>query len=759
MIFFNFLRKNKLLLILILVICFFVSPFLLKGLLPIPSDTIIGLYHPFRDSYAKNYPNGIPFKNFLITDPVRQIYPWKELVVDNLFKLSLPLWNPYEMAGKPLLANFQSGVFYPLNVIFILKPFYVSWSIFVISQMFLSGIFLYLYLKNLKLSSISCLVGAICYTFSGFSIAWLEWGTILHTVLWLPLVLLSIDKVFSYSYKNIKNTKLFLWSSLLTFSLVASFFAGHLQTFFYLFIFSSVYFFARWFQNGRKKNIFVFYCCLNIVFLILTAIQWIPTLQFVQLSARAVDQAEWTKEGWFVPWQNLIQFFAPDFFGNPATLNYWGVWNYAEFIGYIGIVPLFFALFSLFARRDKKTFFFTTAALSAFIFALPTPFAKIIYLLNIPFFSTSQPTRLIFIVSFSLSILAALGFDYFIKNKNSFRKEFLLSAGVFGLIFVLLWIIVFLNNLFFNLTAENLLTAKRNLLFPTLIFVGAGITLLCYLISKKKLLQTIFLILLSILLSFDQVRFAQKFEPFTKKEYLFPDTKILEFLKKDTEIFRIVSTDSRILPPNFATHYRIQSIEGYDPLYLMSYAELIASSERKSENIFPPFGFNRIITPHNIESPIIDLLNVKYVLSLNEIKLPKLTKVFQEGQTNIYLNNNYLSRAFFVKEVIVAKTKYEQIHKMFISQMRSTAIVDRDVAGKKDFSVGEVDILVYTENKVVLKTNNFGDGFLVFTDAYYPTWKVLVDSKRSEIYKTDYAFRGVYVPKGEHYITFYNTIF
>ena len=84
--------------------------------MPIPSDTIIGLYHPFRDLFAKQYPNGVPYKNYLITDPVRQEYPWRylEVSIENIGQL--PLWNPYTFGGSPLLANFQSAVFYPFNI-------------------------------------------------------------------------------------------------------------------------------------------------------------------------------------------------------------------------------------------------------------------------------------------------------------------------------------------------------------------------------------------------------------------------------------------------------------------------------------------------------------------------------------------------------------------------------------------------------------------------------------------------------------------
>src|SRR3972149_10790597 len=102
----SFIRRFWPQIIIILITFVFFWQFFLKGLLPIPSDTIVGLYHPFLDLYSEISPAGVPFKNFLITDPVRQIIPWKELAIDNLSNLTLPLWNPYEMAGKPLLANF-----------------------------------------------------------------------------------------------------------------------------------------------------------------------------------------------------------------------------------------------------------------------------------------------------------------------------------------------------------------------------------------------------------------------------------------------------------------------------------------------------------------------------------------------------------------------------------------------------------------------------------------------------------------------------
>src|SRR3989344_2166649 len=222
----------------VVVLLFFWQVFI-KSLLPIPSDTIVGLYYPFRDIYSKTNPNGVPFKNFLITDPVRQQYPWRNLSINSLKDIRLPLWNPYNLAGTPLLANFQSAVFYPFNFLFFLASFPFAWTVLIILQPLLAGIFLFLYLRNLRLNRAAGIFGAITFSLSGFFIAWLTWGTVLHSALWLPLILLSIDKIFNHfidnqklsiknqlSKINIKNKKLLIWSFIFVFSLTSSFFAG-----------------------------------------------------------------------------------------------------------------------------------------------------------------------------------------------------------------------------------------------------------------------------------------------------------------------------------------------------------------------------------------------------------------------------------------------------------------------------------------------------------------------------------------------------
>ncbi len=760
----DFIKKNLFLFLLVLSCLFYFQKTIISDLLPIPSDTIVGLYYPFRDIYANNYPRGIPFKNFLITDPVRQTYPWKNLVIDAGKKLELPIWNPYNFSGTPLLANFQSSAFYPLNFLYFFLPFKNAWSFLIILQPILAGFFMFLYLENLKLKKEACLLGAITFSFSGFFVAWMEWGNILNTALWLPLILLSIDKItigIINKEAAIMSKKVGVWCLILVITLISSFFAGHLQTFFYMYVLSSLYFMVRLFEQKNKGKLLLTYIIINALFLLITFVQWYPSLQFILLSARDADLIGYKNTGWFIPWQNLVQFVAPDFFGNPATLNYTGIWNYAEFVGYVGIFPLLAALFAVFFRRDKKTILFFLILLISLIFALPTQISKIPFVLHIPFLSTAQPTRLIFVIDFSLAVLAALGFDYYTKQKKNII--YLISGASF--VFIGLWIFVLFGS-FGIFTQDQVMVARQNLFLPTFIFSVIYVIFIIlrftYKIKNPKIDYLFFSILL-ILTFFDLIRFGWKFEPFTNKEYLFPSTRVLSYLQNQSGLFRVMSTDSQILPPNFSVMYHLQTVDGYDPLYLMRYGEFASATSRNKADISTPFGFNRIITLQDTKSRLTDFLGVRFVLSSSILHDDKLTPVLSEGHVNVYENTLAFPRAFFVSSTIPARDKQSAINAIFDPNnlLNHVAVVENsgnDSRFKKSWETGLVKINEYSANKIILVSTNKGEGFLVLTDVYYPTWKVKIDGEAGRIYLTDYTFRGIVVPSGTHTIEFYDSL-
>ena len=752
-------KNHFCLLVFFVIVVIFYYPFLFLGKMPIPADTIVGMYHPFRDVVWDNYVSGVPYKNFLITDPVRQQYLWKKLAVEEMKKGTLPLWNPYSFSGTPLLANFQSSVFYPLNILYFILPFNLAWSLLIFISTVLAGLFLYLYLRNLKLHPVSALFGSLTFSFSGFSIAWLEWNTILHVAAWTILVLLSIDKIiFSYQRPTTNDQRPILWYLIFLFSLVSAFFAGHLQIFFYGLLLIIAYLFFRLHSlKGDNIKIFLFFVFCFLLFVIITSVQWLPTLKFINLSNRQFDHTGYSQEGFFLPLLNLVQFLAPDFFGNPVTGNYFGVWNYAEFVGYLGILGLIFTIFSLFFIRQNSILFYLLVLLFSLSLALPTPLAKLPYLINLPFLSTSQPTRFLFLSVLSAALLSSFGFDKILliyqninKNRPLFNKLFVV-LNLLAAVYIVLWFIVLFPKIIYqDLLGVNSLVSLRNLILPSIFLVSFYLLFIFSLRIKKKFLKIMLSVILLLQVT-DLLRFSWKFIPFTDSGWLYPSTKILNTIAQDRDLFRIMALDRRILPPNFSIAYKFQDISGYDPLYLKNYAGLVSSWENSKPD-FAPSSFNRIVTPQKIDSFMPDLLNVKYVLSFVSLNLPKLTLISREGETYLYQNNRFFPRAFLVREVIQVLNDRQEMEMMFSLEdnLKTVAVSQRNIPVENRPITPNESVVIkdYQPNLLVIETKTDIDRLLVVSDMYYPSWRAQVNGVNTPVFRVDYALRGILVPSG-----------
>jgi len=736
------------------VIVFFFSPVIFRGKLPVPTDTLVGLYHPWRDLYADQYPRGIPFKNFLITDPIRQQIPWRKMGIDELKRGNTPMWNPYSFAGTPLLGNIQSGLLYPLNFVFFIFSFQRAWTMLIVLQPLLAGIFLYLYLSSKGLHPIASLISSIAWSFSGFSIAWLTWGTIVHTALWLPIFLLCIDQLF----KKNTNIKSVSWSILLGVSLASSFFAGHVQIFLYCFIAAIGYGIYQYLSlTPKQKNIRViipFLIAIG-VFIFLSFFEWSQLYSLILNSSRVEEENLLLKEGWFLPIRQLIQFFIPDYFGNPATLNYWGVWNYGELIGYIGVLPLLFAGIGIWYSRFRDRMFWLAVLILSGLFVLPSPLSKLPYILHIPLWSTLQPTRLLVLVVFSLIIFCAHGISEVIVTSR--KKPFSLMKPLVILFCFFVSVIVFTQ--FVSATVpsvevkEHMNIASRNSIFPFAIFLFGVVTLL---FIQKKIFTRFALLGLVVLIVIDLLRFANKFTPFTEAAYFFPETKIISFLKNQPKPFRVLATDDRIFPPNVLGYYGIESISGYDPLYSRYFEAIVVANNRKKADLTKPYGFNRIVIPQYTQTSITDMLGINYVVTFGPSDLNGLEYVMNEGQTYLYKSSAKNLRLFFSPEVIPVSSLESAISTLYESKTPQRTVVVQaniqSIANEPLIDKETITITSYEQSFISLKVFANVQRYLVILNSYFPGWIAMIDGVVTPIYQTNGAFMGIVVPKGEHTI-------
>jgi hypothetical protein len=66
----------------------------------------------------------------------------------------------------------------------------------------------------------------------------------------------------------------------------------------------------------------------------------------------------------------------------------------------------------------------------------------------------------------------------------------------------------------------------------------------------------------------------------------------------------------------------------------------------------------------------------------------------------------------------------------------------------------EFQVIDYSMNSLTVKTGFHQDKFLVYTDSYYPGWRVRINKAQGRIVRANVAFKGVWLPAGENTIEF-----
>ena len=319
------------------------------GKIPFPGDLMLSEYAPFRHTEYFGYAaGGIPSKGQYF-DVARELYPWKTLVIDALKNKTLPLWNPYNFSGTPLLANYQSQTLYPLGILYLLLPQPIAWTIMVMLQLVLGMAFMYLFSYEIGLSKSASVITAITFNLSSFAVSWIEFNTVWHTILWLPLLLYLVER-------GISQKRLTLWKQVLfIFSLFSAITAGHPQDFLNCFLFLIIYIIVRlltfrsWTNKEKFSYIVYHLSCIILIPFFLAAIQLLPTVELFTLSSRIPHDVSHILSTMLVQIWQLPLLIYQDFFGNPATKTYVIPDTYVGKTLSIGITGFTLALWSFFA--------------------------------------------------------------------------------------------------------------------------------------------------------------------------------------------------------------------------------------------------------------------------------------------------------------------------------------------------------------------------------------------------------------------------
>lgn len=708
------------------IIIFLFYKYFFYGLIPIPADIITGMYFPWLD-YKWGNEVGVAVRNPLISDTVSQIWIWRNWAISAIKDGKSFFWNPYSLAGYPMAPLFHTMIFSFSNIFYFLTDRLNAMSLIVISQLLFMLISSYIYLKNLFKNDIASIFSALSLSFSAYFIGWLTYGVFGWTIWPLPLILYGIDK-----YLTTGRKRFLIFITILN---LISLLGGHPQTYLFVAIISFIYLIFKVYRADLKK----FKSILISLFFspLIASYTLLPSFQVAFYSIRNYET--YLKEvnyGFISPLKAIILMLSPNFFGNPASNNYWGEgYNYQEYFIWFGSIALFLTLlsFSFYRRylfKFKRSYL---AFLSIFVLGLllsfEYPVGFIIYKFNLPLISTGSASRALFLTAFSGSILAGFTIKSLLENDYKFKS--ILKSIIPWIIYLLIFgvSVQYIFESTVDISPNNIEVGLRNLVIP-MISVFAGVLLTIALSLKiniphyKNAIGITFIALMLI----EGLYFAFRQIPFAKKEYYFPSTPITEYIDKQyqesQEIFRIESLNEQLMPSNMWMAYGFYSASGYDPAYPKSFGDyLIKHNERE---IYSRYYNSR----NNLE--LSNDLSVKYFLVLKE----KHGKIDDEGEIPKSLDKMNLVKVFEDKSTVIMQNM--DYNPIYLLQDNNQNTIN-----------GEVDLIAHNDNSWQFNIYSPEKAVFILKENNFPGWTATVNDVPVEINNYDETFKSVNIPQGK----------
>lgn len=653
--------------------------------IPNMADFIFPLNSNFSDLTISHYPNAIYIRNSLVNHHV------------------IPLWSGNIFCGYPFDADPLSGYLYPPNWITYFLPLPFGFNLLIYLHLFLGSIGLYKFLRLRGVKIWSSAAGGLCFgmmpkLWSHFAAGHIS---LVCAVCLTPWLLFELEKMLAEKSK----TSIF-FAGLIFGSIVLA----DVRWIPYAFLLLISYSFYRLkFDNVKtsindnlKKITCSILCGMGV-----SSTLWIPLIQHSSLTTRsAMDLGD--SLSFSLPIIKLVNLLLPIIGGN------------AEWVVYIGILPLIFFMITIFFN-DKSSRYWIVLGLSGLLIAVSGEIPWISNVWKLPLLNLLRvPARSVFLFGLSASIVFPLTIDKLINfsenNEQINRIKYFL--------FIFLVFSIFLSIALF-ITA----TQKSFFYFWIDILVILSVSLIYFAILHKHQINSwlpwffgslIFIDLFVV--NYRSIRFIED------SRVIGESSDIIIIFNKDVDLFRTYSP-SYSIPQSVAALNGIEMADGVNPLSLAAYSRYMEKATGvKTEGYsvtIPPFKTGNVTLDNKDAVPsgrFLGILNVKYLVSAFPIRAEDFRLLFELDNQYLYKNERFFPRAWIQPEDVITGT------------------------------ILEVPDISITPNKILLRTETAG--VLVVSDMYYPGWEVFVDGNKTEILRIDGLFKGVFVNSGNHQVVF-----
>jgi hypothetical protein len=125
----------------------------------------------------------------------------------------------------------------------------------------------------------------------------------------------------------------------------------------------------------------------------------------------------------------------------------------------------------------------------------------------------------------------------------------------------------------------------------------------------------------------------------------------------------------------------------------------------------------------------------------------------------VYENRDVLQRFRLVQRVEAlasGEAVLDRLSVLDIDALRDTALLERDdapdLADGRTLTPGSVEVTGYAPDAIDLRTSSDGDGFLVLSMTWNPSWRATIDGSPVPLIRANHAQLGMAVPPGDHLV-------
>ena len=660
-----------------------------------------------------------------------------------------PLWNPCQLAGMPVLANYQSSVFYPPRALLILFDLQTAMTLFVLVKLWLCGMNAFICGRGLGLPRPASVFLSLAWMLSGYCLIWANWP-LTDVAAWFPILFLGVEWILCGRYRRgfiagVLGAALMLL-------------AGHPETVFTFSFALGLYFAVRMvFLALRGACVWrpALVCgAMWTAALLVCAAQLAPFLEYMLNSYTFFERHQKENMNCF-PFRDLASFFAPRFLGTSYEKNYWGALDSnLDTMLHPGAAVLLLISSILFRRKGDTPAPATAvdpwgprmvALLMASAFALMLAFdvPTLMFVHRLPVLGAVLHAYYAAFPLFALPLAAAYGLARWTERRRTLRDMAALLPAIILAVVCVGGIYQFNAPLLRQLRMDTYIMRDTAItgVFGLVAVVILGVQ--CFR-SAPRLVAA----LLTLCVGGNLLYGQWGMNPTSRHDDFFPRTDLTDYLQSLGHPCRIGVTEGGV-PGGILNVYGIEDWMAYDGIY--------PSRVRRLQNALGRDFWKRFEPAASIQYYLHD---DRYPPIADPDALARMTFVTKLDQLSVYRNTNALDRARLVGRSEIIADPERQFARLKEDSFDPAKTVVLETAPKtgvpapNEGDSGTAKIARYESARVVVETDAVTDAVLVLADACFPGWHAYLDGKPVEIVPAYHVFRAVVAPKGRHTIEF-----